>query len=314
MVTPGRTKVGLLFPGQGSQSVGMGNDLFRGFPEAKRTFEEANDALGFDISALCFEGPESTLQLTENAQPAILTVSVAALRVWEKENGFPADMCAGHSVGEYAALVAASALDFTDAVRLARKRGMFMQEAVPPGKGAMAAILGMTRDDVEEICRAVGRDAASDRGGSVVSAANYNAPDQIVISGHTQAVEAAVALARERGAKRAILLNVSAPFHCELMEPAALRLEKELEGIEIKTLKIPVLSNVTGDIVTDHRSVKSLLVRQASRPVQWEGCMRTMVSAGVTMAYELGPGRVLSGLMRRFAPRVAVRNWQPAAP
>ncbi len=306
MVTGGRTKIGYLFPGQGSQFIGMGRDLFTSVPEAHRAFEEANDALGFDIARMCFEGPESALQLTENAQPAILTVSIAALRALDKARGCRAELVAGHSVGEYAALVASTSLSFPDALRLARKRGIFMQEAVPPGEGAMAAILGMTREQVAAVCAEARGAAPAGDCRPVVAPANYNGPGQIVISGHAGAVGAAAELARKRGAKRAVLLKVSAPFHCELMEPAARKLEKELEPVEFRPLAVPVVSNVTGDIVTDHGAVKPLLVRQAASPVLWEECMQAMVRRGITEVIELGPGRVLSGLMKRIAPEVTI--------
>jgi len=282
----------------------MGKDLFDNFPEARKTFEEANDALGFDLKSLCFEGPEEVLRMTENAQPAILTVSIATMRVSEREGGMRPDLLAGHSLGEYSALVASSSLRFFDAVRIARKRGAFMQEAVPKGKGSMAAILGMKKEEVKELCREV-QGLVPD---SVVSPANFNTPEQIVISGHAGAVEAAMEIAKKRGAKRCIPLNVSAPFHCALMEPAGRWLKDELDKIVFGPMKVPIVSNVTGGIVTNNEEVKSLLVQQVSRPVLWEECIKTMASAGIKEVVELGPGRVLSGFMKRIAPSVAVRD------
>jgi len=304
------SKIGYLFPGQGSQCVGMGKELCKKFLDARKTFEEANDALGFDLRALCFEGPEEVLRMTENAQPAILTMSIAALRVSERESGMHPDLLAGHSLGEYSALVASSSLKFFDAVRIARKRGAFMQEAVPKGKGSMAAILGMKKEKVKELCHEV-QGLVPD---SVVSPANFNTPEQIVISGHTGAVEAAVELAQKRGAKRCILLNVSAPFHCALMEPAGLRLKDELDKIVFGPMKVPIVSNVTAGIVTNHEDVKPLLVQQVSRPVLWEECIKTMVNAGIGEVIELGPGRVLSGFMKRIAPSLAVRDSLSVSP
>ncbi len=289
-----------VFPGQGSQSVGMGRELFENFKVAREIFEEADDTLRFPISALCFQGPEESLKLTENTQPAILTTSVAALRVLREEKGATARLVAGHSLGEYSALVSSGALHFADAVQMVRLRGRFMQEAVPVGEGAMAAVLGMERDQVEKICQ----DEAS---GEVLSPANFNCPGQIVISGHAKAVERAIERIKKEG-KKAVPLPVSAPFHSALMESAGLRLEKELESISIFDLGIPVVTNVEAELNTERDRVKGLLVAQVSSPVRWEESMRKMVEKGIERMLEIGPGKVLSGLMKRIEPAVETFN------
>jgi [acyl-carrier-protein] S-malonyltransferase len=281
-----------LFPGQGSQVVGMGKDLFERFPVARKTFDEADDALGKKLSQLCFEGPEDQLRLTENTQPAILTVSVAAWRVLE-EKGIKPAFVAGHSLGEYSAHVAAGTISFADAVRTVRNRGKYMQEAVPVGTGAMAAILGMSLDAVGEVCG----NAAQ---GQVCEPANINSPDQIVISGHTAAVERAVKLAQERGAKRAILLPVSAPFHCSLMKPAQERLAVDLQKLEFAAPKIPVVCNVYAKPVEDAESSREALVRQVTGSVNWSDSMQLLISRGIQTFVEVGPGKVLCGLMRQI--------------
>lgn len=284
--------VAFLFPGQGSQSVGMGKELAARYPLAKQTFEEADAALGYAISALCFEGPEEKLKMTEVTQPAILSVSVAALRVLH-EHGVAPGFVAGHSLGEYSAHVAAGTLDFTDAVRIVRNRGRYMQEAVPAGQGAMAAILGLSLEEIEAACR----EAAQ---GQVVAPANLNSPGQAVISGHTAAVERAAELVKQRGAKRAILLPVSAPFHCSLMQPAQDRLAVDLKAAHFNPLKVPVLSNVDAELVTAPEPARDALIRQVTGAVQWEKSMRALIAAGVGTFVEVGPGKVLCGLMRQI--------------
>ena len=288
--------VAFLFPGQGSQSVGMGREFFENFSLARRVFEEADDALHFSISKLCFQGPEETLKLTENTQPAMLTTSIACLRVLQNEKGFTPRLTAGHSLGEYSALVASGGLAFSDAVRIVRLRGRFMQEAVPVGEGAMAAVLGMEREELERLCE----EAA---GEEVLAPANFNSPGQIVISGHTRAVERAIERVKQKG-KKAMLLAVSAPFHSPLMKGAGERLAKEIEPISVGELKIPVVTNVEAEINEDRNRVKPLLVAQVSSPVRWEESMKRMVQEGIERVLEIGPGKVLSGLMKRIDSKV----------
>jgi [acyl-carrier-protein] S-malonyltransferase len=287
------SKTAFLFPGQGSQSVGMGRDLAVSFPIARRIFEEANDALGFDLADLCFQGPEEQLRLTEFTQPAIFTVSVAALRVLA-EAGVTADYVAGHSLGEYSANVAAGAIEFAVAARTVRRRGQLMQQAVPAGQGAMAAILGMPAETVVAVCR----DASSE--GAPVEPANLNSPEQTVISGATAAVERAVALAKERGAKRAVLLQVSAPFHCSLMQPAQDGLAPILLEIPFSAANVPVLVNVDAAPVTDGAQLRDALIRQVTGAVRWTESMQLLIAEGVTTFVEVGPGKVLSGLLRQI--------------
>ena len=295
--------IAFVFPGQGSQHAGMGKELAADFPLARQVFEEADDALGFSLSRLCFEGPEDDLKLTTNTQPAILTTSIAALRVVVAETGLAPAYVAGHSLGEYSALVAAGAVAFADAVRTVRARGAFMQEAVPVGVGAMAAIIGLDNSAVEAICR----DAAQ---GEVVSPANFNGGGQLVIAGHAGAVERAIGLAKERGAKRALPLPVSAPFHCALMVPAGERLADVLAGVEVLPLSVPVVTNVEASPNSDAERVKDLLVTQVSSPVRWEESVGTMVDLGVDRFIELGPGKVLGGLIKRIAKGAAVQNLE----
>ncbi len=285
--------IAFLFPGQGSQSVGMGKDLAEKYPIARQTFEEAEDALGIKLSQLCFEGPEDLLRLTENTQPAILTVSVAAWRVLD-EKGIKPAFVAGHSLGEYSAHVAAGTISFADAVRAVRNRGRYMQEAVPVGSGSMAAILGMSLDAVTAVCS----DAAQ---GEVCQPANINSPEQIVISGHTAAVERAAKLADERGAKRAKVLPVSAPFHCSLMKPAQERLALDLQALRFSTPSIPVICNVDAVAVTAADPAREALVRQVTGSVKWNQSMQWLsAQGGVQTFIEVGPGKVLCGLMRQI--------------
>lgn len=284
--------IALLFPGQGSQSVGMGKDLADKYPVAKQTFEEADEALGYKLSTVCFEGPEDQLRLTEITQPAILTVSIAALRVLETRIPKPSYV-AGHSLGEYSAHVASGTFSFADAVRTVRNRGKYMQEAVPVGVGAMAAILGMDAAKVTAVCH----DAAR---GEVCQPANINSPDQIVISGNTAAVERAAKLADERGAKRAKLLPVSAPFHCSLMKPAQDRLETDLNILKMQKPVYPVACNVEAALITDDQRSRDTLVRQVTGSVKWEQCMHLLIAQGAQMFIEVGPGKVLCGLMRQI--------------
>lgn len=289
--------VGFVFPGQGSQYVGMGKELAENFPVARRTFEEADEALGFSISGICFAGPEEELKLTQNTQPAILTVSVAALRVLSAETGLHPVILAGHSLGEYAALIAAGAMQFADAVRTVRFRGTFMQEAVPPGQGAMAAIMGLEAPAVEEICRQAAQ-------GEVVAPANFNSSWQIVISGHAGAVSRAVDGALKAEAKKAVMLAVSAPFHCSLMKPAAEKLAEVLADVPVSPLQVPVVSNADARPYPSHEAIRTLLVKQVDHPVRWEESMGEFVSRGVQAVIEIGPGKVLTGLMKRISREV----------
>src|ERR1035437_7565223 len=284
--------IALLFPGQGSQAVGMGKDLAEKYPVARRTFKEAADALGSKLSTVCFEGPENQLRLTEITQPAILTVSIATLRVLETRIPKPSYV-AGHSLGEYSAHVASGTFGFAEALRTVRNRGKYMQEAVPVGIGAMAAILGMDAAKVTEVCK----DAAQ---GEVCEPANLNSPEQIVISGDTAAVERGAKLAEERGAKRAKLLPVSAPFHCSLMKPAQDRLEADLNALKMQKPVYPVACNVEADLVTDDQRARDTLLRQVTGSGKWDPCMRLLIAQGVRTFIEVGPGKVLCGLMRQI--------------
>lgn len=285
--------IGLLFPGQASQFPGMGKELHDAYPAARRTFEEASEALSQDVAALCFRGTEEELRLTENTQPAIFTVSVAAFRVLEAETGIRPACAAGHSLGEYSALVAAGVLPLRDAVRVLRSRGRYMQDAVPVGEGAMAAILGLSPAQVEAACR-----KGAERG--VVSPANFNGGGQIVISGAAGAVAAACEAAKEAGAKRALPLPVSAPFHCALMRPAAERLAPELRAVPQGPFAFPVVANVSAAPYAGGDGVAEVLVRQITAPVRWEESVAAMKAAGATSFLEVGPGKVLSGLVRRI--------------
>ncbi len=298
--------IAFLFPGQGSQHAGMGKDLAENFPIARQVFEEANDALSFDLASLCYNGPEEDLKLTANTQPAILTTSVAALRVLEAETGPVPALAAGHSLGEYSALVCSGALVFADAVRTVRQRGTFMQEAVPVGTGSMAAILGLDLESLDAVCL----DAAQ---GQVVSPANYNSDGQVVIAGHTEAVTRAIEVAKEKGAKRSMLLPVSAPFHCSLMVPAGERLAEVLMDITVNEMSCPVVSNVEATSNHDASRVCDLLVRQVSAPVRWREIVACMVNLGVERYIEIGPGKVLSGLVKRMAKGSTIQNVQNVA-
>lgn len=300
------SKHAFIFPGQGSQYAGMGKELAENFKAAREVFAEADDALGMKLSKLCFEGPEDALKLTTNTQPAILTTSIAALKVVQAETGLAADFMAGHSLGEYSALVAAGALTFADAVRTVRARGTFMQEAVPVGVGAMAAILGVEPSVLTEICA----EAAQ---GEVVAPANFNSPGQIVIAGNSGAVNRAIEIAKGRGFRKAMLLPVSAPFHCSLMIPAGERLAKALEVITVAPLHVPVVSNVEAKPNGSKERVIELLVRQVSAPVLWDASVQEMIAQGVTLLTEIGPGKVLSGLVKRIDKSVESKNIEDLA-
>ncbi|MGH9713520.1 MAG: ACP S-malonyltransferase [Candidatus Acidiferrales bacterium] len=298
-------KIAFLFPGQASQYPGMGRDLAEKFPESRAAFDEADAALGFSISQLCFEGSEEELKLTGNTQPAILTVSTAAYRALEK-NGITPDFVAGHSLGEYSALVAAGGLDFASAVKIVRGRGRYMQEAVPAGEGAMAAILGLAPAEVADICK-----KAADH--QVVSPANLNSPEQTVISGNAAAVKRAVEIASQSGAKRAVILPVSAPFHCALMMPAQQRLEPDLRAAKFSNLRFPLITNVDANDISTGDEARDALIRQVTQPVRWLDSVHEMIEAGVTIFVEVGPGKVLSGLLRQIDRSVRALNVEDAA-
>jgi [acyl-carrier-protein] S-malonyltransferase len=298
-------KLAFLFPGQASQYSGMGCDLAEKFPESRQVFDEAEAALGFSMSELCFKGSDEALKQTENTQPAILTVSVAAYRALEKRGVTP-DFVAGHSLGEYSALVAAGGLDFAAAVKLVRGRGRYMQEAVPPGEGAMAAILGLAPAEVLEICK-----KAADN--EVVSPANLNSPEQTVISGSAAAVKRAVEIASQSGAKRAVILPVSAPFHCALMAPAQKRLEPDLRAAKFNDLRFPLVTNVDAEAITSGDEAREALIRQVTSPVRWLDSMHELIESGVNIFVEVGPGKVLSGLMRQIDRSVRCYNVEDQA-
>lgn len=285
--------IGLLFPGQASQFPGMGKELHDAYPAAREVFEEASEALGFSLADLCFRGTEEDLRLTENTQPSLCTVSVAAYRVLAEETGIRPLCAAGHSLGEYSALVASGALSFPDAVRLLRSRGRYMQDAVPPGEGAMAAVIGLPPETVRGICRDAARQG-------VVEPANFNGGDQIVISGSAAAVAAACEAAKSAGARKVMALPVSAPFHCTLMKPAAERLAPELRAAVPGAFSFPVVANVTAEPYPQGEGVAETLIRQIVLPVRWEECVRRMRAMGVSSFLEVGPGKVLSGLVRRI--------------
>jgi [acyl-carrier-protein] S-malonyltransferase len=299
--------VAFIFPGQGSQAPGMGRGLAAEYAAAREVFEEADEALGFALSRLCFEGPAEELQLTENTQPAILATSVAALRAAEGE-GLPRPaFVAGHSLGEYSALVAAGSLSLRDAVRTVRKRGRYMQEAVPVGAGAMAAVLGGDFEMIEAVC------AEARREGEICSAANINSPGQIVIAGSAAAVERAIPLLKERGAKRAVPLKVSAPFHCALMLPAQERLAADLDSVEFKDLGVPLVTNADAAVIRTGAEARAALVRQVSSTVRWRESVELLAREGVETFVEIGPGKVLTGLVRQTAPQARGLNVEDAA-
>ena len=294
-----------IFPGQGSQHPGMGKNLFENFPAAEKVFEEADDALEFSISRLCFDGSTEELQLTENTQPAILTVSAAALRTMETE-GFPKpDFVAGHSLGEYSALLGAKSLSLSDAVKTVRARGRYMQEAVPLGTGAMAAILGADLKEIEIACAEAGQ-------GQVCSPANINSPGQVVIAGNTEAVDRAGELLKTRGAKRVVKLNVSAPFHCALMKPAQERLALDLEKVSFQDFTAPIVTNVDASAVAAGEVARASLVRQVTAPVRWLESIELLINEGVDTFVEVGPGKVLAGLMRQINRNVKCFNVEDA--
>lgn len=295
------SKIAYIFPGQGSQAVGMGKDLFDNFAAAREVFEEADEALGFSLSEMCFAGNEGDLQLTANTQPAILTTSVAAFRSMRSEGFADPDFVAGHSLGEYSALVAAGVLTFSDAVRTVRKRGTYMQEAVPVGVGAMAAILGLGIDAIEQGCS----EAAQNQ---VCSSANINSPSQVVIAGNADAIDRACEILKTKGAKRAIKLNVSAPFHCALMMPAQEKLESDLKGLQYGDFRFPIVHNVDSEVNTDSAIVCERLTRQVSSPVRWLQAVRQLTASGVDTFIEVGAGKVLSGLVRQIDREVSCLN------
>jgi len=297
--------IAFLFPGQGSQAAGMGKELAALYPVARQTFEEADVALGFALSQLCFEGPDDKLKMTEITQPAILTMSTAVSRVL-KEKGVSPQFVAGHSLGEYSAHVAAGTLAFADAVRTVRNRGKYMQEAVPAGQGAMAAILAMPLDPLQQVCA----EAAQ---GEVVSPANINSPDQIVISGSAKAVERAAELAKQRGAKRAIMLPVSAPFHCALMQPAQDRLAQDLAGLQFSSPAVPVVANIDAAPKTTGEASRSALVQQVTGAVRWSDCVQKLIAMGAKTFVEVGPGKVLTGLMRQIDRAQTAMNVEDEA-
>jgi len=301
------TRIAFLFPGQGSQAVGMGRALAEQFPLAAETFAEADEALGFSLSNLCFNGPEEELRLTENTQPAILTVSVAAWRVLAGQGVEPA-LAAGHSLGEWSAHVAAGTLSFADAVRAVKARGCAMQQAVPAGQGAMAAVLALDAAQVAEACAEAARET-----GLTVAAANLNSPNQTVISGAAAAVDKAIELVKARGARRAVLLPVSAPFHCALMRPAQEEVARVLTGLSLADPRIPVAANVTGAMVQTAEATKDALIRQVTGTVRWVDCVRALAGAGAVVFVEVGPGKVLCGLMKQIDPALKALNVEDPA-
>ena len=300
-------KIAFLFPGQGSQAVGMGRELAEHSPIAAETFAEADEACGFPLSKLCFEGPEDELKLTENTQPAILTVSIAAYRVLAQSGIEPA-LAAGHSLGEWSAHVAAGTIQFGDAVRAVKARGRAMQQAVPAGEGAMAAVLSLDAAAVAEACAEAAKET-----GLTVAAANLNSPSQTVISGALTAVERAITIAKARGARRAVMLPVSAPFHCALMQPAQEEVARVLASLTLADPRIPVAANVTGGLVTTADAARDALIRQVTGTVRWVDCVQALIAAGATVFIEVGPGKVLSGLLRQIDPAQKALNVEDIA-
>lgn len=294
------SKLAFVFPGQGAQKVGMGKDFYDNYDVAKKMFKEADEALGYSIMKMCFEGPEEDLKLTANTQPAILTISCIANEIL-KENGIQPEITGGHSLGEYSALVAAGVLNFQDAVALVHKRGSYMQEAVPVGEGGMAAIIGVDRDKIVEVCQQVSAE-------SPVQAVNFNCPGQIVIAGATKGVELAVEELKAAGAKKAVILPVSAPFHSTLMKPAAEKLAVELDKVTISDAKIPVVANVSAEILTKAEDIEASLVAQAASPVLWEDCVARMKEFGADLLLEAGPGKTLCGFNRRIDKTIKSLN------
>ena len=299
------SKLAFVFPGQGAQKVGMGKDFYDNYDVAKKMFKEADEALGYSIMKMCFEGPEEDLKLTANTQPAILTISCIANEIL-KENGIQPEITGGHSLGEYSALVAAGVLNFQDAVALVHKRGSYMQEAVPVGEGGMAAIIGVDRDKIVEVCQQVSAE-------SPVQAVNFNCPGQIVIAGATKGVELAVEELKAAGAKKAVILPVSAPFHSTLMKPAAEKLAVELDKVTISDAKIPVVANVSAEILTKAEDIKASLVAQADSPVLWEDCVARMKEFGADLLLEAGPGKTLCGFNRRIDKTIKSLNVEDVA-
>jgi len=298
-------KIAFIFSGQGAQYPGMGKDLYENFEVSKQVFLDANSALGFDVKALCFEGPKEELNKTENTQPCILTVSIAALRALESK-GIHADCVAGLSLGEYSALVCSGVFKFSDAVKLVKKRGRFMQQAVPVGIGAMAAILGLEIEKINDACT-----KASEIG--IVEGANFNCPGQVVIAGEVKAVERAMELCKELGAKRAMLLPVSAPFHTSMLAPAGKKLEEELKSIELMEMGIPVITNVTGEYIKDISQVKAILKTQLQSPVMWEKTIRNMIKSGVDTFVEIGPGKTLCSFVKKIDKNLKIVNVEDKA-
>ncbi len=298
-------KTAFVFPGQGAQAVGMGREFYEKYDLAKKRFEEADEALGYSIKKMCFEGPEEDLRLTANTQPAILTVSVIAAEIL-KEHGLEPEVAGGHSLGEYSALVTAGVLDFADAVRLVHKRGQYMQEAVPVGEGAMAAVMGLSREEITAACEKI-------NGEDAVQAVNLNCPGQTVIAGSTKGVERAVEALNAAGAKKCVILPVSAPFHSTLMEPAAKKLAEELDKVTLRDARFPVASNYTGKLETTAAEIKENLVLQAAHPVLWEDCVAAMCGYGADIFVEAGPGKTLCGFNKRIDRKLKNLNVEDIA-